>query len=251
MMSIFILLWRSVNFTDLSFWIPCFWLIFMLLFIRFLKKRCFKVYCTEFFLSSRCHCGILSEEITQRLSWFFDSENCRFFIKILNLTLKLLIDSIPDTWSWRDRWNGICHCCSWALNLAHRNADLHCLWRLHHLNLVCWFNSFHTYRLMFVNNYRVVSTPNKWLIYAVFILVLLLFLSHLVHDIKFDIFRVLLQHDLLLNLAYLPLNIMFTLLENLLGPIPYLIVYCDFGHIRVVMPAVVLIYHSLIFDLIK
>ena len=134
-MKFFILFRRLVIYADLSLWIPCFRLIFKLEVIRFLKIRRFKVNCTEFFVSRRYHCGILSEKITQRLRRFFDSKICGLINYILFcLALKL---SISQTWSWRNRWDDVSHCNSRPLNLTHGNAHMHCLRRLHLFNFVC------------------------------------------------------------------------------------------------------------------
>ena len=188
MMEIFNLIRRLVIITDLSLRIYSFRLIIKFQVIWFLEIRRLKVYFTKFFVSGRYHSCILSEKITQWLRRFFDSKICGLFIKVLNLALKLLINPITHTWSRWYRWDDIGDCYSWALYLTHGNADMHSLWRLHFLNLVCRLYSFLTCRCLFVNNYCVVSTPCKWLIFAVSLLLLLSL--HLVHDVEFNILSV-------------------------------------------------------------
>lgn len=189
MMEIFNLIRRLVIFTDLSLRISSFRLIIKLQIIWFLEIRRLKVDCTEFFVSGRYHSCILCKKITQWLRRFFDSKICGLFIKILNVALKLLINSISHTWSRWNRRDDVGDCYSWALYLTHGNADMHPLWWLYFLNLVCWLYSFLTCTCLFVNNYCVVSTLFEWLIFADVPLLLLLSL-YLIHDVEFNILSV-------------------------------------------------------------
>lgn len=191
-MKFFILFRRLLIFTYLSLWIPCFRLIFKLEVIRFLKIRRLKINRTEFFVSRRYHCGILSKKITERLRRFFDSKICGLIIYILYMALKL---SISHTWSWRYRWDDVSDCNSRPLNLTHGNAHMHCLWRLHLLNFICRLYSFLAYRWLFVNYNSVVSTLYKWLIFVVHSLLLPM---DLIHDVKFNILCVHLKLNFLL-----------------------------------------------------